>query len=121
MSYASFADMVAKYQSLAQGKDSDALDYYLASQGYAEMQIVKWAVAGTDSLGDARLSRFTRQRVRDVVGNVRFEKGGGCPKWIGEVQYQNITGADPPEFKDTRTQAVVCPSNLASARSFIPA
>jgi branched-chain amino acid transport system substrate-binding protein len=116
MMYPGVAEMIAKYQSLAQSSGADPLGYYVAPQAYAQMQIVEQAVAGTDSLDDAKLAQFTRDgSFKTVVGDVKFGKGGGWSEArVLQVQYQNIKGADLSEFKDARTQAVVWPSSLAS-------
>jgi branched-chain amino acid transport system substrate-binding protein len=122
MMYPGVADMIAKYQSLAQEAGADPLGYYVAPQAYAQMQVVEQAVTGTVSLDDARLAQFTRENwFKTVVGDVRFGAGGGWSEArVLEVQYQNIKGADLAEFKDARTQAVVWPSSLASGTLIYP-
>jgi len=122
MMYPGVADMIAKYQSLAQEAGADPLGYYVAPQAYAQMQIVEQAIAGTVSLDDAGLAQFTRENwFRTVVGDVRFGAGGGWSEArVLQVQYQNIKGADLSEFKDARTQAVVSPSSLASGTLIYP-
>jgi hypothetical protein len=56
-----------------------------------------------------------------VVGDVKFGKGGGWSEArVLQVQYQNIKGADLSDFKDSRTQAVVWPSSLASGKLVYP-
>src|ERR1700691_2464461 len=115
MMYPGVADLIAKYQSLAPNAGADPLGYYVAPQAYAQMQIVEQAIAGTGSLDDAGLARFTRDGLfKTVVGDVRFGKGGGWSQARDlEVQYQDIKSADLSDFKDARTQAVVWPSSLA--------
>ena len=122
MMYPGVADMIAKYQSLAQEAGADPLGYYVAPQAYAQMQIVEQAIAGTVSLDDARLAQFTRDNwFKTVVGDVKFGAGGGWSQaLVLQVQYQNIKGADLAEFKDARTQAVVWPSSLASGTLIYP-
>jgi len=122
MMYPGVAELIAKYQSLAQGAGADPLGYYVAPQAYAQMQIVEQAVAGTDSLDDAKLAQFTRDgSFKTVVGDVKFGKGGGWSEArVLQVQYQNIKGADLSEFKDARTQAVVWPPSLASGALIYP-
>jgi branched-chain amino acid transport system substrate-binding protein len=122
MMYPGVAEMIAKYQSLAQSAGADPLGYYVAPQAYAQMQIVEQAVAGTGSLDDAKLAQFTRDgSFKTVVGDVKFGKGGGWSEArVLQVQYQNIKGADVSEFKDARTQAVVWPSSLASGTLIYP-
>jgi branched-chain amino acid transport system substrate-binding protein len=122
MMYPGVADMIATYQSLAQGAGADPLGYYVAPQAYAQMQVVGQAIAGTGSLDDAKLAQFTRESLfKTVVGDVKFGKGGGWSEArVLQVQYQNIGGADLSQFKDARTQAVVWPSSLASGALVYP-
>src|SRR5580692_10743491 len=122
MMFPGVAEMIAKYQSLAPDAGADPLGYYVAPQAYAQMQVVEQAIAGTGSLDDAGLARFTRDSLfKTVVGDVRFGKGGGWSEArVLEVQYQNIKGPDLSDFKDARTQAVVWPASLASGALIYP-
>jgi branched-chain amino acid transport system substrate-binding protein len=122
MMFSGVAEMMAKYQSVAQNAGADPLGYYVAPQAYAQMQIVEQAVAGTGSLDDARLAEFTRESsFKTVVGDVKFGKGGGWSEArVLQVQYQYIKSADLSEFKDASTQAVVWPSRLASGALIYP-
>jgi branched-chain amino acid transport system substrate-binding protein len=122
MIFPGVAEMMAKYQSLAQAEGADPLGYYVAPQAYAQMQVVEQAITGTGSLDDARLARFTRDAsFKTVVGDVKFGTGGGWSEArVLTVQYQNIKGADISEFKDASTQAVVWPANLASGQLIYP-
>jgi branched-chain amino acid transport system substrate-binding protein len=122
MMFPGVAEMMAKYQSLAENAGADPLGYYVAPQAYAQMQIVEQAIAGTASLDDAKLAQFTRDAsFKTVVGDVKFEKGGGWSEArVLHVQYRNIKAADLSEFKDARTQAVVWPPSLASGALIYP-
>ena len=122
MMFPGVADMMTKYQSLAQDAGADPLGYYVAPQAYAQMQIVETAVTGTGSLDDAKLAQFTRDAsFKTVIGDVKFGKGGGWSEsGVLQVQYQNIKGADRSEFKDASTQPVVWPSNFASGALVYP-
>jgi branched-chain amino acid transport system substrate-binding protein len=122
MMFPGVAEMMAKYQPLAQAAGADPLGYYVAPQAYAQMQVVEQAVAGTGSLDDAKLAQFTRDAsFKTVVGDVKFGAGGGWSEArVLQVQYQNIKGADISEFKDASTQAVVWPSSLASGKLIYP-
>ena len=122
MMYPGVAEMIAKYQSLAQGAGADPLGYYVAPQAYAQMQIIEQAVVGTASFDDAKLAQFTRDAsFKTVVGDVKFGKGGGWSEpRVLQVQYQSINSGDLSEFKDASTQAVVWPPSLASGRLIYP-
>jgi branched-chain amino acid transport system substrate-binding protein len=122
MMFPGVADVMTKYQSLAQNEGADPLGYYVAPQAYAQMQIVEQAVVGTGSLDDAKLAQFTRDAAfKTAVGEVKFGKGGGWAQpRVLQVQYQNIKGNDLSEFKDASTQAVVWPHGLASGTFIYP-
>jgi branched-chain amino acid transport system substrate-binding protein len=115
-------EMIAEYQADAQSGTADPLGYYVAPQAYAQMQIVEQAIAGTSSLDDTKLAKFTREGSFDtVLGQVRFGAGGGwsVPRVL-QVQYQNIHNNDLAAFKDMKTQAVVWPQELASGDLVYP-
>lgn len=122
MMFPGVADLITKYQSLAQEAGADPLGYYVAPQAYAQMQVVEQAIAGTGSLDDAKLAQFTRDAsFKTVAGDVKFGTGGGWAQArVLQVQYQNIKGAELSEFKDARTQAVVSPPSLASGALIYP-
>lgn len=122
MMFPAVAELIAKYQSLAQNAGADPLGYYVAPQAYAQMQIVEQAVVGTNSVDDAKLAQFTRDAsFQTVVGDVKFGKSGGWSEArVLQVQYQNIKSAGLSDFKDARTQAVVWPSRLASGTLIYP-
>src|SRR6266853_1085971 len=122
MMFPGVADMIANYQSLAQGAGADPLGYYVAPQAYAQMQIVEQAVVGTRSLDDARLEQFTRNNsFKTVLGDVKFGQGGSWSQArVLQVQYQGIQSAifrisKTPEPKRSCGHRV-----LFRARSSIP-
>src|SRR5712671_2592237 len=122
MMFPGIAEVISEYQSRAEGAGADPLGYYVAPQAYAQTQIIEQAIAGTGSLDDERLAQFTRDHTfRTILGDAKFGEGGGWSEArVLQVQYQNIDGNDLAQFKDARTQAVVWPSNLASATLIYP-
>ena len=122
MMYPGIAEMIAEYQTQAAAAGADPLGYYVAPQAYAQLQVIEQAVLGTSSLEDEKLAQFTRDRTfKTILGDVKFGTGGGWSESrVLEVQYQNIKGNDLSVFKDTRTQAVVWPSNLSSGALIYP-
>jgi branched-chain amino acid transport system substrate-binding protein len=91
-------------------------------QAYAQMQVVEQAIAGTSSLDDKKLANFTRNNSFDtVVGQVRFGAGGGWAQpRVLQVQYQNIRSNEVDAFKNSNTQTVVWPEDLASGDLIYP-
>jgi branched-chain amino acid transport system substrate-binding protein len=122
MKYPGVEKLIAGYQSRAAAAGSDPLGYYVVPQAYAQMQVVEQAIAGTGSLDDALLARFTRDNTfKTVAGDVKFGPGGGWAEArVLQVQYQNIESHDVSEFTDGRTQPVVWPPGLASGSLIYP-
>jgi branched-chain amino acid transport system substrate-binding protein len=115
-------ELIAEYQSSARGGTADPLGYYVVPQAYAQMQVVEQAIAGTSSLDDKKLAEFTRNNSFDtVVGQVRFGAGGGWAQpRVLQVQYQNIRSNEVDAFKNSNTQTVVWPEDLASGDLIYP-
>src|SRR6266481_6709980 len=122
MMFPGIAEVISEYQSRSGDAGADPLGYYAAPQAYAQMQIVEQAVAGTGSLDDERLAQFTRDHTfQTILGDVKFGEGGGWSEArILQVQYQNIRGNNPSQFKGAGTQTVVWPSSLASGTLIYP-
>ena len=120
--YPGVADLIAAYQSRAQDAGADPLGYYVAPQAYAQMQVVEQAIIGTNSLDDEKLAEFTRKAVfKTVVGDVKFgDAGNWSEARVLQVQYQNIRSGDLSEFKNSGTQVVVWPPELASGSLVYP-
>jgi branched-chain amino acid transport system substrate-binding protein len=116
------AELIASYQTHAAAAGADPLGYYVVPQAFAQMQVVEQAIAGTGSLDDAKLARYTREHVfKTVVGDVRFGPGGGWTEArVLMVQYRNITGHDISDFTNDQTQSVVWPLRLASGALLYP-
>jgi branched-chain amino acid transport system substrate-binding protein len=122
MIYPGVADLIASYQTRAAAAGSDPLGYYVVPQAFAQMQVVEQAIAGTRSLDDAQLARYTRDHTfKTVVGDVSFGPGGGWSEpRVLQVQYQNITSHDVSDFTNERTQPVVWPGALSSGPFMYP-
>jgi branched-chain amino acid transport system substrate-binding protein len=113
---------IATYQSRAEKVGADPLGYYVAPQAYAQMQVLEQAIKAVGSLDDAALSAYTQKSTFEtVVGKVKFGEGGGWAQpRVLTVQFQNVESNDISEFKKPNTQAVVYPSEFASASAIYP-
>jgi branched-chain amino acid transport system substrate-binding protein len=113
---------IATYQSRAGKAAADPLGYYVAPMAYAQLQVLEQAIRAVGSLDDAALSEYTRKATfPTVVGKVTFGEGGGWAQpRVLTVQFQNIESNDISEFKKPNTQAVVYPSETASATVIYP-
>jgi len=113
---------IATYQSRAEKAGADPLGYYVAPLAYAQLQVLEQAVKAVGSLDDAALADYTRTATFEtVVGKVKFGEGGGWAQpRVLTVQFQNIESNDISEFRKPNTQAVVYPSETASATLIFP-
>ena len=76
----------------------------------------------TKSLDDGKIADYIRASTfKTVLGDVKFGKGG---EWaqsrVLQVQFRNIKGSDPVQFKDVATQAVVTPAEYESGKLIYP-
>jgi len=122
MEFPGVGDLMKKYQARAPSEGVDALGYYMAPWGYAQLQVLGQAVEGTKSLDDAKLGDYIRDHTfKTVVGDVKFGKGG---EWaqsrVLQVQFQNVKGNDVAQFKDVKTQVVVSPKDYISGTVIYP-
>ena len=115
-------DLMKKYQARAATAGVDALGYYMAPQAYTQMQVLQQAVEATKSLDDNKLADYIRSTTfKTVLGDVKFGKGG---EWaesrVLQVQFQNVKGNDPMQFKDVTVQVVVSPAAYESGKVVYP-
>jgi branched-chain amino acid transport system substrate-binding protein len=122
MNFPGVADLMKKYQDRAAAEGVDPLGYYMAPQAYAQMQVLQQAIESTKGLNDDKLADYIRgSTFKTVLGDVKFGKGG---EWaesrVLQVQFQNVKGNDPAQFKDMSTQVVVDPSAYSSGKLIYP-
>jgi branched-chain amino acid transport system substrate-binding protein len=122
MDFPGVADLMKKYQAKAPSEGVDPLGYYMAPEAYAQMQVLEQAVKATKSLDDQKLADYIRASTfTTVLGDVKFGKGG---EWAQSrvlfVQFRNIKGNDPMQFKGVDTQVVVTPPEYASGTLVYP-
>src|SRR5258707_15279039 len=122
MQFPGVEDLIKKYQARAQAEGVDALGYYMAPWGYAQLQVLAQAIEGTKSIEDKKLADYIRANTfKTVVGDVKFGKDG---EWaqsrVLQVQFQNVKGNDVAQFRDISTQVVLTPSEYASGKAIYP-
>jgi len=122
MDFPGVTDLIKKYQARAGAEGVDALGYYMAPWGYAQLQVLQQAVEGTKSLDDAKIGDYIRANTfKTVLGDVKFGKGG---EWaesrVLQIQFQNVKGNDVGQFKDTSTQVVITPKEYESGKVIYP-
>jgi branched-chain amino acid transport system substrate-binding protein len=122
MRFAGVDELMRKYQARAAVEGVDALGYYMAPWGYAQLQVLQQAVAATESLDDSKLGDYLRANTfKTVVGDVTFGKDG---EWaqsrLLQIQFRNIKSNDLAQFKDISTQVVVAPAEYESGKLIYP-
>jgi branched-chain amino acid transport system substrate-binding protein len=122
MEFPGVMDLIKRYQARAGAEGVDALGYYMAPWGYAQVQVLQQAVEGTKSLDDTKLGDYIRANTfKTVVGDVKFgDKGEWAQSRVLQVQFQNVKGNDVAQFKDISTQVVVSPAEYESGKVIYP-
>ena len=122
MNFPGVMNLIERYQARAGAEGVDALGYYMAPFGYAQLQVLQQAVEGTKSLDDAKLGDYIRANsFSTVVGDVKFgAKGEWAQSRVLQVQFQNVKGNDVGQFKDVSTQVVVSPAEYESGKLIYP-
>jgi branched-chain amino acid transport system substrate-binding protein len=113
---------IKKYQARAQAEGVDALGYYMAPWGYAQLQVMAQAIVATKSIDDRKLADFIRTNsFKTVLGDIRFGKGG---EWaqsrVLQVQFHDIKGNDVEQFRAMGTQTVLTPAEYVSGSVIYP-
>ncbi len=122
MQFPGVAALMQKYQGRAPAEGVDALGYYMAPWGYAQLQVLQQAVEATKSLDDQKIADYIRTNTfKTVVGDVKFGKGG---EWaeprVLQTQFQNIQRNDVSQFKDIAAQVVIDPAEYKSGDVIYP-
>jgi branched-chain amino acid transport system substrate-binding protein len=115
-------ELMKKYQARAAAEGVDVLGYYMAPQAYAQMQVLAQAVESTKSLNDDKLAEnMHHSTFKTVLGDVKFaESGEWAQSKVLQIQFQNVKGNDPGQFKEMGTQVVLTPTEYASGKVIYP-
>jgi branched-chain amino acid transport system substrate-binding protein len=122
MQFPGVAEMMKKYQARAAAEGVDPLGYYMATEAYAQMQVLEQAVTATKSLDDKKIAEYIHANTfKTVLGDVSFDKSG---EWaqsrVLQVQFRNVKGNGVDQFRDMHTQVVVDPPAYASGKLIYP-
>jgi len=122
MNFPGVADLMTKYQARADAERVDTYGYYMAPPAYAQMQVLQQAVEATKGFDDGKLADYIRANTfKTVYGDIRFgAKGEWAESRVLQVQFRNVKGNDPAQFKGIETQAVVDPSDYESGKLIYP-
>jgi branched-chain amino acid transport system substrate-binding protein len=113
---------IKKYQARAKAEGVDALGYYMAPWGYAQLQVMAQAIEATKSIDDRKLADFIRTNsFKTVLGDIKFGKGG---EWaqsrVLQVQFHDVKGNDVEQFRAMGTQTVLTPEEYKSGSVIYP-
>ncbi|HSR75554.1 MAG TPA: amino acid ABC transporter substrate-binding protein [Xanthobacteraceae bacterium] len=115
-------ELLAKYQAKAPGLKIDPLGYGYIPFGYGAGQVLAQAVEGTKSLDHGKLADYIHSNAfQTVAGDIRFGKDG---EWAKSrqffSQFQNITGNDLSQFRDTSHQVILWPADYKTGEMIYP-
>lgn len=122
MKSAEVDDLMKKYQARAPGEGVDALGYYMAPWGYAQLQVLQQAVEATKSLDDQKIADHIRANsFKTVLGDVRFgAKGEWAQSRVLQAQFHDIKGNDIEQFRKLSAQTVITPAEYKSGNVIYP-
>jgi branched-chain amino acid transport system substrate-binding protein len=104
-------ELMAKYQATASALKIDPVGYDFIPFGYAAGQVLAQAVERTKSLDHDKLAEYMHANTfQTVVGEISFGTDG---EWTKPrqftTQFQNVTGHDVDQFRDTSRQVILWP------------
>ena len=122
MQFAGVNELIKKYQARATAEGVDALGYYMAPFGYAQLQVLQQAIEVTKSLDDKKLADYIRANTfKTVAGDVKFGKDG---EWaqsrVLQIQFHDVKSNDVEQFRAMNTQTVVAPDEYKSGNVIYP-
>ena len=114
--------LIKKYQARAAAEGVDALGYYMAPFGYAQLQVLQQAIEATKSIEDKKLADYIRANTfRTVAGDVKFGRDG---EWaqsrVLQIQFHDVKSNDVEQFRAMNTQTVVTPDEYKSGNVIYP-
>jgi len=114
--------LIKKYQARAAAEGVDALGYYMAPFGYAQLQVLQQAIEATKSIEDKKLADYIRANTfRTVAGDVKFGRDG---EWaqsrVLQIQFHDVKSNDVEQFRTMNTQTVVTPAEYKSGDVVYP-
>jgi len=122
MDFPGVADLIKKYQARAQAEGVDALGYYMAPWGYAQLEVLAQAIEATKSIDDKKLADYIHANTfKTVLGDVKFGADGEWAEGrVLQVQFHGIKGNDVEQFRTMGTQTVLTPTEYASGKVIYP-
>jgi branched-chain amino acid transport system substrate-binding protein len=122
MQFPGVADLIKTYQAKAAGEGVDALGYYMAPWGYAQLQVLQEAVEATKSLDDQKIADYIRSHTfATVLGDVKFgAKGEWAQSRVVQAQFHDVKGNDVEQFRQLSVETVLTPTEYKSGDVIYP-
>jgi branched-chain amino acid transport system substrate-binding protein len=123
MMFAGTEEFFKTYQSRAGAEGVDPLGFYLGGWGYAYIQVLGDAIAGSKSIDDNKIADYIKANTfKTIMGDVKFGANG---EWstsrMLQVQYHGLkkdSGLDA--FRGMDAQTVLTPGNLKTGNVIFP-
>jgi branched-chain amino acid transport system substrate-binding protein len=122
MDFPGVADLMKKYQAKAPAEGVDALGYYMAPWGYAQLQVLQQAIEATKGLDDKQIADYIRANTfKTVLGDVKFgAKGEWAQSRVVQAQFHDVKGNDIEQFRKLSVQTVLTPTEYKSGDVIFP-
>ncbi len=122
MQFPGILDFLKEYQSKAGKAGVDPMGWYLPPFAYADLQVLGDAITGANSLDQDKVADYIRSHpFKTIVGDITFGKDGEWSKSrVLEVQWQNIKSNSLDQFKDTKTEVILEPSQYRTGTVVAP-
>jgi branched-chain amino acid transport system substrate-binding protein len=121
MKFPGVDDVLRRYQQRAVGGGVDPIGFW-SPFSYAELQVLGQAVSEVGSIDQGKIADYMHKTAfKTVVGDVKFGPLGEWEKSrILYVQYQNVQGNDPNQFRQPGKAVIMYPPELKSGNLISP-
>jgi branched-chain amino acid transport system substrate-binding protein len=122
LNFPGLKQLLSAYQAKAPELKIDPLGYAYIPFGYGAGQVLAQAAEGTKSLDHAKLAAYMHANAfQTVAGEIRFGNDGEWSKSRQFItQFQNITGNDLDQFRDTTRQVILWPAEYKTGDIIYP-
>jgi branched-chain amino acid transport system substrate-binding protein len=122
MQFPGILDFLKEYQAKAGEAGVDPLGWYLPPFAYAYLQVLGEAVEGAQSLDQEKVADYIRTHpFQTIAGDIAFGQDGEWSKpRVLEVQWQGIKSNSLDDFKDTKTEVILEPSEYKTGTVVAP-
>jgi branched-chain amino acid transport system substrate-binding protein len=114
--------VLTKYRVKAAGAGIDPLGHGFVPFGYAAGQVLAKAVTDTKSLDHDKLAAYVHANTfPTVVGDIAYGRDGewAKPRTVF-TQFQNVSGNDVDQFRDTSKQPILWPAQYKTGNLVYP-